>query len=161
MTVASRYAINHELIDISSIKNERKEPMKAIALVVGVTVLLAGLGCNRPANDTAAANVATLQAKIEKLEKANSDLAFKGRLTAQHLFGSPLENFFGSDEFWENPYDSGQADCARRCVATLTSERKICDAIPDCTRRQQCFQDVIQRASACQTQCSANHQPQI
>jgi hypothetical protein len=77
------------------------------------------------------------------------------------LFRSPLENFFASDEFWQNPYDSGQADCAQRCISTLTSERNACSRIADEGQRQRCFQDALDRASNCQRQCSANHPPPI
>ncbi|MCP6280394.1 hypothetical protein NL459_27585, partial [Klebsiella pneumoniae] len=88
---------------------------------------------------------------VETLEKRNRDLALKARIVSSHLFGSPLENFFASAELWENTYDSGQADCARRCIETLTAERKACENIADPTERQRCFQEATDRASLCQT----------
>jgi hypothetical protein len=136
--------------------------MKANVFVLCVVVLLICTSCNQPTDGTTAQKIAALEAKVETLEKRNKDLEFKGRMAgSSYPFGSPLENFFNSDEFWENPYDSGQADCAKRCVSTLLSERKVCEGITDCTQRQQCFQDVVGRASRCQTNCSASNPPPI
>jgi len=124
-------------------------------------VLLTWTGCNRPTDEATAKKVTALEAKVATLEKRNSDLVFKGHMVSSHLFGSPLENFFNADEFWENPYDSGAADCAKRCTSTLLSDEKVCEKIADCAQRQQCFQDATARASNCQTQCSKNNQPPI
>ncbi len=128
--------------------------MKAIVLGLGVGVLLTW-------NGWAARKVAALEAKVETLEKRNSDLALKGRIVSSQLLGSPLENFFASPEFWENTYDSGQADCAKRCISTLTAERKACDKIADDAKRLQCYDDAKNKASRCQTQCSASFPPPI
>jgi hypothetical protein len=127
--------------------------MNAITLVLsaGIGVLLAG----------SARRVAALEAKVDRLEKRNDDLALKGRIVSSQVFGSPLQNFFASDEFWQNTYDSGQADCAKRCIATLTAERKACEDIVDPTQRQKCFQDAVDRASSCQTRCSASNPPPL
>jgi hypothetical protein len=135
--------------------------MKAIVLVLCVGVLMSSTGCNRSTDDPTAKRVAALEAKVATLEKRNSDLEFKGRMVSSHLFGSPLEKFFGADEFWENPYDSGAADCAKRCTETLLSENKVCEKIADCAQKQQCFKEASERASNCQTQCSQNNQPPI
>jgi hypothetical protein len=133
--------------------------MKATVMVLGVGLLLICTSCNRPTDDVTAKKVAALEAKVEALEKRNSDLALKGQIVSSLLFGSPLDNFFASDEFWQNTYDSGQADCAKRCISALTAERKACEKIADATQRQKCFQDALDRASKCQTQCSASHPP--
>ncbi len=134
--------------------------MKANLLILGV-VLLTCASCSRPTNDTTAKKVAALEAKVETLEKRNSDLALKGRIVGSQLFGSGLDRFFGEPEFWENTYDSGQADCAKRCISTLTSERKACENIADATQRLQCFQAAVDRASKCHRQCSASNPPPI
>lgn len=133
----------------------------AFVFVLGVGVLLTCTSCNRPTDDTIAKKVAALEAKVETLEKRNSDLALKGQVVSSLLFRSPLEDFFASPEFWEKTYDSGQADCAKRCISTLTTEKKACENIADPTKRQQCFEDARARASNCQTQCSASHPPPI
>ena len=139
--------------------------MKAIVFVLGVGVLLICIGCDQRADNTTNTTdkkVAELEAKVATLEKRNDDLELKGRMAGRSFpFGSPLENFFNADEFWENPYDSGQADCARRCVETLQSERRACEAITDCAQRERCFTDVVQRASNCQTNCSRSNPPPI
>jgi hypothetical protein len=128
--------------------------MKAIISVLGVGGLLAW-------NGWAAKKVAALEAKAATLEKRNSDLALKGRIVSSQLFRSPLEDFFASPEFWENTYDSGQADCSRRCIETLTEERKACEEIADDTQRLQCYQDASDRASECHKQCAASFPPPI
>ena len=126
--------------------------MNAITLLVGgaIGILLAR-----------AQRVESLEAKVEALERRNRDLTLKARIVSSQLFGSPLANFFASPEFWENTYDSGQADCARRCIETLTAERKACENIADPTQRQKCFEDAAQRASICQQRCSSSFPPPI
>jgi len=128
--------------------------MKAIGLVLGVGGLLT-------LNGWTAKKVAALEAKLDTLVKRNSDLALKGRIVSSQLFRSPLEDFFASPEFWENTYDSGQADCARRCIETLTAHRNVCKDKTDETERLQCFQEASDNASSCQTQCSGSFPPPI
>jgi hypothetical protein len=128
--------------------------MKAIVSVLGLGGLLAW-------NGWAAMKVAALEAKVATLEMRNNDLALKGRIVSSQLFDSPLDNFFASPEFWENTYDSGQADCSRRCISTLTAERKACEEIADDTQRLQCYQDATARASECHRQCAASFPPPI
>ena len=134
--------------------------MKAIGLGLAISLVLACTGCN-PVDDATAKKVAALEAKVGELEKRSNDLEFKGRMVGSHLLGSPLGDFFGSDEFWENTYDVGQAECAKRCTSELTSANKACDSIGDCARRQRCRDEAISRASTCQTRCSANNPPQL
>jgi hypothetical protein len=128
--------------------------MKAIVSFLGLGGLLAW-------NGWAAMKVAALEAKVATLEKRNSDLALKGRIVSSQLFRSPLEDFFASPEFWENTYDSGQADCARRCIETLTAHREACEDITDDTERLQCFQEASDRATTCHKQCSGSFPPPI
>jgi hypothetical protein len=98
-----------------------------------------------------------LGAKVETLEHRASDLALKGKIISG-MFGSPLYNFFASDEFWENTYDSGHADCAGRCSSNLVAENKICLAMADGPDKTRCFEEALARANNCQVQCSNNHQ---
>jgi hypothetical protein len=134
--------------------------MKVRALAYCVGLLLICAGCNPPIDDTTAKKVAELEAKVEELEKRNSDLEFKGRMVTSHLLPSwSLRDFFASDEFWENTYDSGQADCSKRCVETLTSSRQACEDHAACERKQQCIEEAIARANQCQTRCSASNPP--
>ena len=134
---------------------------KRVIGVLLVCALFSGCASSLTSVDTTAKKVAALEAKVETLEKRNSDLALKGRIVSSQLFSSGLDRFFGEPEFWENTYDSGQADCAKRCISTLASERKACENIADATQRQQCFQGAVDRASRCQTQCSASFPPPI
>ena len=134
--------------------------MKAKILVFGI-VLLACTSCSQPTDDATAEKIAALEARVETLEKRNSDLALKGQIVSNHLFASGLDRFFGEPEFWENTYDSGQADCAKRCISTLKSENQACEAIADPTERQQCFAAALARASTCQQQCSASNPPPL
>jgi hypothetical protein len=126
--------------------------MNPITLLIGgaVGVLLARMQ-----------RIESLEAKIETLDERNRDLSLKARIVSSQLFGSPLANFFASPEFWENTYDSGQADCSRRCIETLTSERKACESIADPTQRQKCFEDAAQRASLCHQRCSGSFPPPL
>jgi len=133
---------------------QEEEAMKAIVSVLGLGGLLAW-------NGWAYMKVAALEAKAATLEKRNDDLALKGRIVSSQLFGSPLDNFFASPEFWENTYDSGQADCAKRCIEEVSAHRKACEEIADDTERQQCFQEASDRGSECQRQCSASFPPPI
>jgi hypothetical protein len=98
--------------------------------------------------------IEALQDRVETLEKRTSDLALKGRIVGS-LFGKTgLDIFFGEPEFWENPYDSGQADCARRCIEDLTERRKACEAMTDSAERQACYQSAVNDAALCQSRCS-------
>jgi hypothetical protein len=125
--------------------------MRTLDLAVGAGLgALLALGVKR---------IARLETRVATLERRNSDLALEGRIVSSLLFRSPLEAFFASPEFWENTYDSGQADCAKRCIETLTAERKACEGIADPTQRQQCFQEATDRASTCQTRCSQRFPP--
>ena len=128
--------------------------MKAIGFVLGVGGLLT-------LNGWTAKKVVELEARLDTLARRNSDLALKGRIVSSQLFRSPLEDFFASPEFWENTYDSGQADCSRRCIETLTVHRKACEEIADETQRLQCFQEASDRATTCHKQCSASFPPPI
>lgn len=134
--------------------------MKATVLVFAIGLLLTRPGCNHPAADAIAKKVAELEAKVATLEKRNNDLMLKTRIGGS-LFGSPLRNFFASDEFWENTYDSGQADCAKRCIGDLTAENKACTAKPDGPDKQTCFQEAIDRAFNCQKGCSKRFPPPL
>lgn len=138
--------------------------MKTLATRIPVVLaaLLLGACATVPGPDPATEKrIAALEAKVGTLENRNTDLALKARIMGNHLWGSPLDNFFAADEFWENPYDSGQADCSRRCIATLTETRRACARIADESRRLQCYREAAEQASRCHRQCSASHPPPI
>ena len=113
------------------------------------------------ANDPAD-NVEALRARVEELERRTGDLALKSQIVSSQLFGKTgLDRFFGEPEFWENPYDSGQADCSRRCIEELTVNREACDAIADSTKRQNCYAEALSRAATCHTRCAQRFPPPI
>jgi hypothetical protein len=102
--------------------------------------------------------VEALQAKVETLEKRNSDLALKGQIIGGLLFGKTdtfgLDRFFGEPEFWENTYDSGQADCSARCSKNYQEEMQACNRIEDPTERQQCIQRAYDTVVSCHSNCA-------
>jgi hypothetical protein len=119
--------------------------------------LLAGLGlfclsaCNQSSTDTQ--EVAALKKDIAELKQSNADMRLKSQL-AGHVWGrSPLDDFFASPEFWENTYDSGAADCARRCQSENKPLREACAAKPE-NERQQCYTDASNSLAQCVQRCS-------
>ena len=113
-----------------------------------------------------AKRLSALEAKVKKLEKRNSDLVLKNQIVSYMLtnpFRSPLEEFFASPEFWENTYDSGQADCSKRCIDTLQAEYKVCDArYPEGSQeRADCHAEALGRSTTCHKNCSGAFPPPI
>ena len=127
--------------------------MKAIALLVGAGVGgVAALG---------AKTVAALQANVAALEKRNSDLALKSQIVSSQLLGAQgahgfgLDRFFAEPEFWQNTYDSGQADCSNRCITELTAGTEACKAAhPEGPERQACIQKALDSATTCHQRCA-------
>ena len=152
------------MFDISGFDREVEHmSAKRLLLVMGAVLVLSNCsngdgGDNGRKVAALEKKVGELEAKVTTLTARDSDLALKARIISNQIFASPLDRFFGSDEFWENPYDSGQADCAKRCTATLQSELKICD---NAGNPSQCRIDAVSRASTCQTRCSTNNPPPI
>lgn len=129
--------------------------MRKMTFVCCLGVLLAAAGCaqNGPGEGRLSARLQALENEVEALQKQHDDLALKGQIASSLLFRSPLDDFFNSPEFWENVYDSGEADCARRCIEQITLHRKQCAQIPNDNQRLQCFQEAADRGAACQRQC--------
>ena len=129
--------------------------MRANVLVFTVCVLLASAACApaRPVDDGMAARVAELESQVAELQKRADDLALKGRVVGSLLFRSPLDDFFQSPEFWENTYDSGEADCSRRCIATLQEHRAACLNKPE-SERLKCFEEASANAALCHKRCA-------
>lgn len=96
-----------------------------------------------------------LRSKVEALEKRTNDLALKGQIVGSLLFGKTgLDRFFGEPEFWENTYDSGQADCSLRCIQDLTARNKACEAMSDPAKRLQCYESARSDAAICHSGCA-------
>ena len=132
-----------------------------MSLLASATLLLA-TGCNQAAapNATSDPRVAALEKRVEALEARSTDLALKGKIISSQVFGSPLDNFFASEGWWENPYDSGQADCARRCIAAAATHRATCATMTVDADRLKCYQEASDNAANCQRQCSKMPAPQ-
>lgn len=130
--------------------------MRKSTLALCFGLLLGGAGCAQDGTGDGrlSARVQTLETNVAALQKRNDDLALKGRIASSLLFRSPLQDFFASPEFWENTYDSGQADCAKRCIADAQAHRAQCAQIANEAQRLQCYQDASDRAATCQRQCS-------
>ena len=127
-------------------------------VIAGAVVLTACAACAPPANDDNIKRIADLEAQVATLQQRDSDVRLKARIISNRIFDSPLDRFFGEAEFWENTYDSGQADCSRRCSEVLTSEREACANSADPVN---CFKQAADKANACHTRCAMNFPPPI
>jgi hypothetical protein len=111
-----------------------------------------------------AKRLSALEAKVKKLEKRNSDLVLKNQIVSYLLtnpFRSPLRDFFASPEFWENIYDSGQADCSQRCIDELKAGYKACDENYEAGTDawNTCRKEKLDRAETCHLNCSGAFPP--
>ena len=133
----------------------RGDTVKKTAFISGLCILLACIGCGQagPGDDQLAKRVQALESKLDALQKQADDLKLKNEISSSLLFRSPLEDFFHSPEFWEKTYDSGRADCAKRCIKELQTARAACMNKPE-GQRLQCFQEAVDRAAACQRGCA-------
>jgi hypothetical protein len=127
-------------------------------VIASAVVLTACAACAPPANDDSAKRIAALESKVATLQQRDADVRLKAKIVGNRIFDSPLDQFFGEAEFWENTYDSGQADCSRRCIENLTAERKACETSADPAT---CFAQAAQRASECHSRCAMNFPPPI
>ena len=73
--------------------------------------------------------------------------------------GSPLKDFFNAPEFWENTYDSGNADCCKRCAEANRVGQKACAAITDRAQRLACYVEAARRVATCVDGCSGAFPP--
>lgn len=130
--------------------------MRRTMLALCFGVLLGGAGCAQDGTGGGGLSnrVQTLESNLAALQKQNDDLALKSRIAGSLLFRSPLEDFFSGPEFWERVYDSGAADCARRCIAQTQAHRAQCAQITNANQRLQCYQEASDRAATCQRQCA-------
>jgi hypothetical protein len=128
---------------------------KTVMFLCAGVLLSSACGGTRP--DVVSAlekRVQTLETSQSALQKQSDNLALKARISSGLLHGSPLEDFFASPEFWENTYDSGQADCANRCIKANQEHRAACARLTDPAARQKCYEEALQRVTACQRGCA-------
>jgi hypothetical protein len=108
--------------------------------------------------------VEALQEAVAALEKRNSDLALKAQIVSNQLFGKVgLDRFFAEPEFWENTYDSGQADCSRRCIEELQAAYAACDKQhPEGSEeRANCHATALADSVICHKRCAEAFPPPI
>lgn len=104
---------------------------------------------------------AALERRLQAIESGHTTLqrqvegvTLKSEVTSSLLFRSPLQDFFASPEFWQQTYDSGQADCARRCIRANQEQRAACAKLPAGADQARCYDDALQRVTACQRGCA-------
>lgn len=127
-----------------------------VSLFFVLTLSILGSGCTQEAskNDELNNRIVEFENQVKTLQERLNDRTLKARIASSLIFKSPLEQFFQSPEFWENTYDSSQADCSKRCINDLQTARAQCEQIADDNQRLQCFNDAAQRAASCHTQCA-------
>jgi hypothetical protein len=125
----------------------------ALILCVGILLTTACENRAQPSPADLGKRISALEADHAALRTQADNLQLKSRIVSGLLHRSPLEDFFASPEFWENTYDSGQADCANRCIRANTETRAACAAITDVARRQKCYDDALASVTACQRGC--------
>jgi hypothetical protein len=105
-------------------------------------------------DDQLTKKVQALETKVDSLQKQLEDQTLKSQIASSVIFMSPLQQFFHNSDFWKKVYDSGQADCAKRCIDTTTAERKECAKKTTDSEKLKCYQDASDRAANCQRGCS-------
>lgn len=130
------------------------------ASVAVLCLMLAGcVGTNAPGTDSTSTNrISELEQKVETLERRLDDQSRKVRIFA-NVFGSPIDNFFAEEGWWENPYDAGQAECSKSCIAALQTHRQACAAMQDEDRRLACYNEAVTNASTCHRRCQGRFPP--
>lgn len=99
-------------------------------------------------------NPVALQRQLAAERAKVNDLKLKLRIKASlNPFNSPLQNFFDSPEFWENPIDVAGQECANRCIKEAATHRQACALIADSARRLACYTDASNRTAQCQRTC--------
>ncbi len=113
------------------------------------------MSCSQPKGDGTqlAQKVTELEKKVDQLTQELSDQKLKTRIVNDMVFGSPLENFFASDEFWENPVDVAQQECSKRCIRNAQQHREACAKIENEEERLRCYKEATASASDCQKSC--------
>ena len=130
--------------------------MAKIATMVCAGILLSA-ACGGPGPDAVGAlekRIQALESSQSTLQKQSDNLALKTRISSGLLHRSPLDDFFASPEFWENTYDSGQADCANRCIKANQEHRAACAKLTDSAARLKCYEEALERVTACQRGCA-------
>jgi hypothetical protein len=108
-------------------------------------------------NDDPDTRLAELEEKVGQLERRANDFALKSQILvdlSSPSFETGIDRFFAEPEFWENTYDSSQADCSRRCSADYRSASEACAALADPDERKRCQETADQAVAACHANCA-------
>lgn len=100
--------------------------------------------------------VKELESKVVELQKKVDDLQLKGQIVTGQLARINIDRSFYTAAFWNQVYDSGQADCARSCIAALNLERDACAQKPTDELKTQCYIAATDRAATCQQRCTSH-----
>jgi hypothetical protein len=105
--------------------------------------------------DTGAA-MRDLADRVSALERRANDFALKGQILGDVTpsFETGIDRFFAEPEFWENPYDSSQADCSRRCSEAYRQHLRACDDVAGVTARESCRSQARAAVIACHATCA-------
>ena len=99
-----------------------------------------------------------LEERVAALERRANDFALKGQILSDVTpsFETGLDRFFAEPEFWENTYDSAQADCSRRCSKDYARHLAICDDPNQTPRSEQaaCRTRARETVIACHASCA-------
>lgn len=101
--------------------------------------------------------VANLEDRVFNLERRANDFALKGQILGDITppsFETGIDRFFAEPEFWENTYDSTQADCSRRCSKDYVEHLAACDALTEPEKRQACRAEAYTTVVACHANCA-------
>lgn len=119
-----------------------------------LTFLLAGLFSCQPGATTDPVQQKTIDSlsmRVAELEKQQVNMKAKAKMAIG--FGSPLDNFFNADEFWENTVDVGTSECYKRCADANAQHRQACSQIADCAQRQACYEEALANVTSCVQNC--------
>lgn len=100
----------------------------------------------------------SVEERLDALERRVDDYSLKSEILSDVTpsFDTGLDRFFAEPEFWENTYDSAQAECSRRCSKAYAAHLAICDDPIQTPRAEQAACRVMARATviACHTNCA-------
>ena len=100
--------------------------------------------------------IGDLEERVAALERRANDFALKGQILGDITpsFETGIDRFFAEPEFWENTYDSSQADCSRRCSEAYREHLKACEDVAGVTAREACRSQARAAVIACHATCA-------
>jgi len=134
-----------------------------MVLVIALMLAICCISCQQGSSGDLQKKVAELQKKVDEqaaaLKKRDNDVATLSAViysaAVSNVFGSPLDNFFGAAEFWENTYEvDPSASCYKSCADAFNATvNNRCKKISDPDERQACMTEAYQTLEACSGRC--------